>query len=94
MCGFFLHFQFTQYRKALSTAAQQLPEIPWMLIYGDKDKTCNSRLVKNTRKFVPQLKVVKLEGISHWVMIEARQEVTKLVLDFVRDELERPKSRL
>jgi len=70
-----------------------LPKIPWLLIYGEKDKTCNSRLVHNTRKFVPQVKVVKLEGKSHWVMIEAKEEVARLVLDFV-NELVGQKARL
>jgi soluble epoxide hydrolase / lipid-phosphate phosphatase len=72
--------------------AQNLPaqpqQIPWLLIYGTKDKTCDHRAVDNTTRFIPQIKIVKLEGKSHWVMIEARFEVTQMILDFVKDNLE------
>jgi soluble epoxide hydrolase / lipid-phosphate phosphatase len=81
-----LDYQLT-FNKALNLPAQ-LPQFPWLFIYGGKDKTCNDRLVEAMSKFVPQVKVVKLEGKSHWVMIEAKEEVSKLVLDFVKGNLE------
>jgi soluble epoxide hydrolase/lipid-phosphate phosphatase len=73
----------------------QLPRnLPWLLIYGDKDKTCNPKLVQSTNKFVPQINVVKLEGISHWVMVEAKGKISDLVVNFVKDNIKEGKSKL
>jgi len=65
-----------------------------MLIYGERDMTCNNKLVESTRKFVPQVKVVKLKGISHWIMTEAGREATELVTSFVKENCELPQARL
>jgi hypothetical protein len=56
--------------------------------------TCNQKLVGSTRKFVPQIDVVKLKGVSHWIMTEAEHEVTALVSQFVREHCEGSQAKL
>ena len=69
-------------------------DIPWLFIYGERDMTCNKKLVEATRKFVPQVKVVQLKGITHWIMMDAEREATELVTAFVKENCEQPQARL
>ena len=35
------------------------------------------------RKFVPSIEVVELAGKGHWLMVEAREQVTSKVIEWV-----------
>jgi len=66
----------------------QLPNLPWLLMYGSKDKTCSKKHCESTKRYAPQIQVVALDGVSHWVMIEAKEAVTKAVIGFVKANVE------
>jgi pimeloyl-ACP methyl ester carboxylesterase len=54
------------------------------MIYGSYDKTSSEKHVTGTKaRFLPQLEIVRLENIGHWVMVEAAEQVTKTVIEFI-----------
>lgn len=71
-----------------------LPPVPWLFIYGTKDRSCTAFHREIMRRHAPQVKVVALEGVAHWVMVEASENVLRCINDFVLDvecEVERCK---
>jgi hypothetical protein len=45
------------------------------------------------RKFVPLVEVVELAGKGHWLMVEAREEITSKVIEWVEAVLQRENER-
>lgn len=41
------------------------------------------------RKFVPSIEVVELAGKGHWLMVEAREEITSKVIEWVEALVQR-----
>lgn len=62
-----------------------LPLIPRMFIYGSSDRSCTEQHLRIMQRFAPQVKVVRLERVAHWVMVEARDQITDLITEFVYD---------
>ena len=56
-------------------------------IIGDRDPTKNQVALDSTRKAVPQTKIVILEGVGHWLMIEAKEAVIKELTGWLDDVL-------
>ena len=49
-------------------------------MFGTKDPTCPSSYVERMPMLVKNLSVVALMGKGHWVLAEAKDEVTNTVL--------------
>ena len=60
------------------------PDLPVLFIWGTQDLTTTSFLITKSHKFIPRLQDVALEGIGHWVMVEAKDEVTEIVDSWLR----------
>jgi soluble epoxide hydrolase / lipid-phosphate phosphatase len=58
-------------------------DIPVLFIYGTKDPTSTPEKLSHTRKLIPTYEEVKLEGVGHWVMLQAREEMTQAVLTWL-----------
>jgi len=64
--------------------AAQLPSnlpsrLPVLTIWGSKDRTVVPALTSNAGNFIPNLQNIVLEDIGHWVMLEAKDEITEKV---------------
>lgn len=59
------------------------PDLPVLFMYGTKDIACSLSSVRNAHKFISRLKIVALEDVGHWVMIEAQDRVTSEVLQYL-----------
>lgn len=54
-------------------------ETPTLFIWGEADKALGKELTYGTEKYVPNLRMEYLPGISHWVQQEASGEVNRLI---------------
>ena len=60
------------------------PDLPVLLIIGKNDPTSNQGALDITRKLVPQAQIEIIEGVGHWLMVEARDYITEVVPQFAR----------
>ncbi|KAI9457004.1 Alpha/Beta hydrolase protein [Lactarius psammicola] len=68
--------------------AAQLPDhlpadLPVLHIWGTNDMAATPGALTKMRKLVPRLEVKELENEGHWIMVQAKDEVTKAVLDWL-----------
>ncbi|KAG8826983.1 hypothetical protein FRC19_006221 [Serendipita sp. 401] len=61
------------------------PNLPVLFMFGTKDSTCPKGFVDRMSVFVRDLKVVTLEDVGHWVLIEAKERTTEEVLNFLEE---------
>lgn len=61
--------------------------VPTLVIWGQKDHALVSDNLNNMRDFVPDLKLITLENVTHWVTHEAPELVSNEILEFI-DEIE------
>lgn len=54
-------------------------ETPTLFVWGENDRALGKELTFGTEKFVPNLQMEYLPGISHWVQQEAAGEVNRLL---------------
>ncbi|GAB1519876.1 hypothetical protein RhiTH_002947 [Rhizoctonia solani] len=59
------------------------PSLPALFFWPRSDPTCQPLHVQRMRKFVPSIEVVELAGKGHWLMVEAREQVTNKVIEWV-----------
>ena len=76
------------YRAMFKPMARQVevrPKIirPTLLIWGTGDRFLGVDLAEGCRRWVPDLQLELLPGVSHWVPQEAADEVNRLMLDFL-----------
>lgn len=68
----------------LFSLAEQRIDAPTLLIWGEKDPYLVSSLAEGLEEWVPRLRVERLPA-SHWVPVDAAEQVSRLLLDFLRD---------
>ncbi|MFN3522129.1 MAG: alpha/beta fold hydrolase [Phenylobacterium sp.] len=61
------------------TPAQNTVEVPTLIIWGKEDSALEASLVPGTERFVPDLTVRYLPGVSHWVQQEAPETVNAML---------------
>jgi pimeloyl-ACP methyl ester carboxylesterase len=54
------------------------------VIWGENDPFLSVQLTEGLDRYVPDLRVVRLPGISHWVQNDAADEVNRLLVEFCR----------
>ncbi|PFH51333.1 hypothetical protein AMATHDRAFT_191653 [Amanita thiersii Skay4041] len=59
-------------------------DLPVLFIWGTADATTTPFLIEKSHKFISRLQDVALEGKGHWVMIEARDEVTEIIANWLQ----------
>lgn len=73
-------YQF-EMKKALAAPIQ----CPSLLIWGEADPHLGTLLIPGTERFAPGLRVHRIPRAGHWVMREARAEVSRVLLEFMRE---------
>lgn len=71
-----------------SFLAAQLPEqlpanLPVLHIWGSKDLSATPSGLTKMRELIPRLEVKELQDVGHWIMVQAKDEVTRAVLDWL-----------
>lgn len=59
-------------------------EAPMTLIWGTADHALNEAMIEPTRAYARDLEVHRLEGISHWVNVDAADRVNDLLIAWLR----------
>jgi pimeloyl-ACP methyl ester carboxylesterase len=57
---------------------------PTLLIWGERDPYLGIGMTQGLERWVPQVRVERLAGVSHWVQNDAPQRVNELLIDFLR----------
>lgn len=67
-------------------AASMLRRIdaPTLLIWGEEDPYLGVGLTEGLEQWVPNIRVERIPGASHWVQIDAAERVNELMIDFLR----------
>ena len=63
-------------------------------MFGTKDLTCPSSYVERMPTLIKNLSVVALPGKGHWVLVEAKDEVTSEVLRWLASSTKGEKAKL
>jgi pimeloyl-ACP methyl ester carboxylesterase len=65
---------------------EDLKEIhaPALIVWGDADKWCDSKLADRLAGAIPDARLVRLPGVARLVPEESPEQLTKLILDFLR----------
>lgn len=65
--------------RARMTPAQNTVEVPTLIVWGKEDSALEASLVPGTERFVRDLTVRYLPGVSHWVQQEAPETVNLML---------------
>ncbi len=60
-------------------------EVPTLVIFGMKDTYIKPLVLENLSEYVPNLKIVKSERSSHWVMHDDPHTVISSIKEFIQD---------
>lgn len=60
-------------------------EVPTLIVWGKEDAALEASLVPGTERFVPDLTVRYLPGVSHWVQQEAPETVNQMLEAWLTD---------
>jgi pimeloyl-ACP methyl ester carboxylesterase len=70
-------------RKALSSLRPI--SAPTLVIWGERDAYLGPELAEPEPRWVPDVRVQRIPGASHWVQHEAPERVNELLIEFLRD---------
>lgn len=54
-------------------------DLPFLFIWGTMDATATPSVMTKSKKFISRYQDVALEGRGHWIMVEAKDEVTEKI---------------
>lgn len=68
--------------------AQDLPadlrsDLPFLFIWGTEDATATPLVITQSRKFISRYQDIALEGRGHWLMVEAKDEITENIMKWL-----------
>ncbi len=58
--------------------------VPTLVIHGMQDMALTPKILEGLEDYVKDLKIVRIENASHWVMFDAPELVIKSIREFVR----------
>lgn len=59
-------------------------DLPVLFMWGTKDPTATPATISKAAKFIPRLQDIALEDRGHWIMVEAKDEVTRHISEWLR----------
>ncbi|TFK43806.1 Alpha/Beta hydrolase protein [Crucibulum laeve] len=68
---------------AAGLPANLRPNLPVLFVWGTADATATPFVIDKSRKFISQYQDVALEGRGHWIMVEAKDEITEKVISWL-----------
>ncbi|KAL0580724.1 hypothetical protein V5O48_001282 [Marasmius crinis-equi] len=69
------------------------PDLPVLFVWGTRDSTTTTSVIEKAHRFVPRIQDLALEGRGHWLMVEAKDEITEKVLSWLEGLMEKPERR-
>lgn len=71
--------------KAAGLPATLRSDLPVLFLWGTEDVTATTFVISKARKFIPRLQDIALEGRGHWIMVEAKDDVTEKVATWLEE---------
>jgi pimeloyl-ACP methyl ester carboxylesterase len=68
-------------RMALSNGGRV--EVPTLIVWGEEDTALGLETLNGTERFVPDLTIRRLPGVSHWVQQEAPEAVNAILAEWL-----------
>ena len=59
------------------------PDLPYLLIWGTKDATSLPLVIAKSKEYIPRYQDIALEGRDHWLMLEAKDEITESIIKWL-----------
>ena len=60
-------------------------DVPTLVMHGMKDIALTPKILNGLEDYVKDLKIVKIENATHWVMIDAPEKVNSSIKEFIGD---------
>ncbi len=58
-------------------------KVPTLVIHGMRDIALTPKILDGLSEYIPNLKIVRVENASHWVMIDAPEVVASSIKEFI-----------
>lgn len=58
-------------------------DLPFLFIWGTKDATAVPFVITKSKIFIPRYQDIALEGRGHWLMVEAKDEITDNIMKWL-----------
>jgi soluble epoxide hydrolase/lipid-phosphate phosphatase len=68
---------------AFGLSADLRPDLPFLFLWGTRDPTVIPSVIAKSGKFIPSYQGAALEGKGHWLMVEAKDEVTDTIINWL-----------
>ena len=78
-----------RYRKRTVVAHGGRVDVPVLIIWGEQDSALGLETLEGTDRFVADLTVRRLAGVSHWVQQEAPEAVNAILAEWLLTQSER-----
>jgi pimeloyl-ACP methyl ester carboxylesterase len=67
--------------------AERTVTAPTLVIWGERDRYLGVGMTRGLERWVPDVRVERLPGVSHWVQNDAPERVNELLVDFLSGRL-------
>lgn len=71
-------------RTAAGLPSNLRSDLPVLFLWGTRDPTATPTTIRRSAKFVPRLQDIALEDKGHWLMVEAKDEVTRHIVNWLK----------
>jgi epoxide hydrolase 4 len=72
-----------RHRAAMTLSNGARVEVPTLIVWGEADTALGLETLDGTERFVPDLTIRRLPGVSHWVQQEAPEAVNAILEDWL-----------
>ena len=59
------------------------PDMPYLFIWGTEDPTALPSAINKSKEYITRYQDIALEGRHHWLMLEAKDEITDSILKWL-----------
>jgi soluble epoxide hydrolase / lipid-phosphate phosphatase len=82
-CYILLITYILQFPSGAKLGANLRPDLAVLFLWGTLDRTVLPSVIAKSHKFIQRLQEVSFEGKGHWLMIEAANEVTDKIAEWL-----------
>ncbi|KAF5333153.1 hypothetical protein D9611_002715 [Ephemerocybe angulata] len=68
-----------------SLPAELRSDLSYLFIWGTKDPTATPFVISKAQKFIKNYRDIAIEGRGHWLMVEAKDEITQHVSNWLQE---------
>ena len=79
----FRRYRAIRLRNSRTLDRAQVIGVPTLVVWGERDVALDPICLNGTERYVRDLRVKRLPGVSHWVQQDAPQVVNELLQEFL-----------